>query len=102
MIPVYKYIPINIVDGNKTVTTAGTRVQLSTAYVPCVSITITANSANTGIICAGGSAIVATSSGRTGVPLSAGDTAIIEIVNLNKLYLDSTVSGEGVSYYYKN
>lgn len=102
MIPVYKYIPINIVDGNKAVTTAGTRVQFSTGNFPCVSVTMTANSANTGIICAGGSTVVATSASRTGIPLSAGDTAIIEVANLNKLWLDSTVSGEGVSYYYKN
>lgn len=102
MIPVYKYIPVNIIDGNMSVGTAGNRLQLSTANVPCVSVTMTARSANTGIVCIGGSSVVATSASRTGVPLSAGDIAIIEIINLNKLYLDATVSGEGVSYYYKN
>lgn len=98
----YGYIPTNIVDGTKSVGTAGTRVQISSAFTPCISIALTANSANSGIICVGGTAVVATSASRTGVPLAAGDSLILEFDNLNKIYLDSTVSGEGVSYFYKN
>ncbi len=98
MIPVKQYTPIVITDGSLSVATAGVRTRFTTANIPCFSITMTANSANTGMLSVGGSAIVAVSNG---LPLSAGDTAIIEIDNLNKLYLDSTVNGEGLTYYYK-
>lgn len=101
MIPVKQYVPIRMLDGRFTIGTAGIRVQITTANTPCFSITFTTDSANTGIVCAGGSTVVATSATRTGLPLNSGDTAIIEIDNLNKLWLDSTVSGEGGSYLYK-
>ncbi len=102
MILVKQYTPIAIIDGSISVGTAGTRIQITTTNSPCFSVTLTANSVNTGILCIGGSAVTAsTSTARTGTPLSAGDTAIIEIDNLNKLWLDTTVSGEGASYYYK-
>lgn len=94
-------VATGISDGRKTVTTAGTRVQLTTASTICLSVTLTALLENTGIICVGGSTIVASASTRTGIPLRKGDSVVIEVDNLNKVYIDSTVNGEGVSYYYK-
>lgn len=102
MIPVKQYVPIAILDGATSVGTAGTRVQVTTANTPCFSITLTAGSANTGIMCIGGTTVTAsTGTARTGLPLNAGDTAIIELDNVNKIWLDSTVSGDKASYYYK-
>lgn len=99
---VYEYVPVSILDGTASVGTAGTRFRITTADTFCISATITAGSGNTGIICIGGSTVVATSASRRGVSLNAGDTAIIEIDNINKLYFDGTVTADRFSYYYKN
>lgn len=93
-------IPENVSDGRRLVTTAGTRVQLSATSVPCKSVAITAMPANTGIMVVGGSTVVGTTASRQGVPLSPGDTISLDIDNLNKIYVDATQSGEGVTYAY--
>ena len=85
--------------GNKSVTTAGTDVVLA-ASTTCISVTITANETNTGVIAVGGSGVDATSATRTGAYLFPGDSITLAIGNLNAIYIDSTVSGEGVSYTY--
>lgn len=93
--------PTGTGDGNQTVTTAATRVQLSASSVPCKSVSITAKDTNTGVIVVGGSTVVALAGAtRRGTPLNAGDTMTIDIGNLNLLYIDATVSGEGVVYTY--
>jgi hypothetical protein len=89
-----------ITDGRKTVTTAGTRVQLSSSSVSAKRVTISALSTNTGVVCVGGSTVVASAGTRTGVGLQAGDYYELDITNLNLVYLDSTVNGEGVSFTY--
>lgn len=87
-----------IADNRRSVTTAGTRVQLSTSSVPCKGVAITAEATNTGVIVVGGSTVVASPSTRRGTPLAAGDTCTLDIDNLNKVYLDATINGEGVTY----
>jgi hypothetical protein len=82
-------------SGEKTVTTAGTRVALAAA-TPCMKVYICANSANTGKIYYGGAAVSATS----GAYLFAGATLLLEISDLSSIYLDSDVNGEGVQYTY--
>lgn len=94
-------LPDTIGDGNKNVTTAGTAVVLSTS-VPCKKVTITAKINNTGLICVGGSTVVAAQSGRRGTPLLPGDSLSLEISNVGLIYIDSTVNGEGVTYTYLN
>lgn len=97
------YIPKgkDIGDGRAVVTTAGTRVQLSTTSTKCYKVEIIAETDNTGIIVVGGSTVVALLATRRGVPLNAGDVlTITDVDNLNKIYLDSTVNGDGVSYVY--
>lgn len=93
-------IGTSVSDGRTVVTTAGTRVQLSTSSVASLTITITAETSNTGIVVVGGSAVVAAVGTRRGVPLFAGDSYTIAANNLNLIYLDSTVNGEGVTYTY--
>ena len=88
-----------IADGRTVVTTAGTRVVLASS-TSCKKVDITAETDNTGIIVVGGTTVVASLSTRRGVPLYAGDTYSIEIDDLNDVNLDSTVSGDGVTYTY--
>lgn len=85
--------------GRTTVTTAGTRVTLAVTTA-CKRLLLTALSANTGTIVVGGAAVVAAVGTRQGTPLLAGDTFELFIDDLNKISIDSTVNGEGVSYTY--
>lgn len=87
----------SLTDGRKVVTTAGTRVALATSTV-VKEVVITAETDNTGIVVVGGSTCVAALATRTGVPLNAGDSVSFQITNLNAVSLDSTVSGDGVTF----
>jgi hypothetical protein len=86
-------------DGVKTVTSAGTDVVLG-GDVSCKKIDIQAQTDNTGLIAVGFTGVDATEATGTGVILYAGDTYSLETGNLNLIYIDSTVSGEGVRYTY--
>ena len=89
-------LPYSIVgSGVQTVTTAGTRVALASTTA-IKSVTVRAKSVNTGLIYVG-SSIVESSNG---FQLSSGETVSIDIDNLSKVYIDSAVNGEGVSYVY--
>ena len=78
----------------KNVTTAGTREQLH-ADLSCQEVTVIAKRANTGYIYVGGSDV---SSAVYGAELAALDSITLPVSNLNELYIDATVSGEGISY----
>ena len=62
----------------------------------CQSITVKAKATNTGLIYVGGSTVTSS----TGFILSAGDSVSMETNNLDDIYLDSSVNGEGVSFLY--
>jgi len=94
-------LPDTIGDGNKSVTTAGTAVVLSTS-IASKKVTITANINNSGIICVGASTVVANQTGRRGTPLFPGDSLSLEISNVGLIYIDATVNGDGVTYTYLN
>lgn len=85
-------------SGSKTVTTAGTRVQLSGVSIPCKKITIQGLAANTKAIYIGDST-VASSNGIFVFPTQMFQ---LTVANLNMVYLDSEVNGEGVVYQYEN
>lgn len=89
-----------IVDGRAVVTTAGTAVQITTTQTPISEVILTAETDNTGIVVVGGSTVVAALATRRGIPLSAGDSITLTINNLSRLYIDSTVSTDGVTYAY--
>lgn len=87
----------------KNVTTAGTKVQLSTTKIDASSIIIRAKLANTGIIYVGDST---SASAAAGMPLQAGESneltappttrgALLRF-NLQNIYIDASVNGEGV------
>lgn len=83
--------------GKTTVTTAGSPVALVTISTPANRVDIQALLSNTGNIAVGGIGVNA--SMPYGVILKPGDVYSIEkIVDLITIIVDSTVSGEGVSY----
>ena len=87
-----------VTDGRTVVTTAGTRVALASSTA-CKEVIITAETDNTGIVVVGAAAtVVAAIATRRGVPLSAGDSVVLQTDNLADLGLDSTVSTDGVTY----
>ena len=83
-------------SGQKTVTTAGTAVQLGTADI-LGPLAIKALDTNTGVVAVGNVSGDVTVS--NGFRLAAGDSVILEYVgNLANLWLDSAVNGEGISW----
>lgn len=89
-------LPTTLHNGQATVTTAGTRVHLPT--VTTKSITVKAKLDNIGNIFVGDSTV----SSSTGFELGAGDTISFDIDNLNDVYIDSSISGDGISYIYNS
>jgi len=87
--------------GVQTVTTAGTDVALA-ASTACKRVTIQAQTDNTGLIAVGATGVDATEATGTGIILYAGDSFELEIDNLEDVYIDSTVNGEGVRFTYFN
>lgn len=88
-------------DGRKVVAASATAERLATA-TKCTSVCITAETDNAGIVVVGGSAVVAALATRRGIPLSAGDSVTIPVVDLDQIWLDVTVAGEGVTFIYVN
>jgi hypothetical protein len=91
--------PSSIGDGRKVVAAAATAETLAVSTA-CKTVVITAETDNTGVISVGASDVVAALATRKGTPLNAGDSVSIDIDNLSKVYLDTTVSGDGVTYTY--
>lgn len=85
--------------GVTTVTTAGTDVVLA-GSTACKRVVIQAQTDNTSGIAVGGSGVDATVATGTGIYLNPGDAFELEIDNLNDVYVDSLVNGEGVRYTY--
>lgn len=75
------------------VTTAGNRTQLDN--IPCKEVTVIARKGNTGSIYVGG---IDVSSIQFGVELEADQSFTFSVSNANLIYIDASISGEGVSY----
>lgn len=94
-------MPVGTYNGvshiRQTVTTAGTSVQLTSTSTPCHVVEIQAFETNTGRICVGDSTVDETIATRKGIIINAGDTYDYYINNADKIYLDSSVNGEGVA-----
>lgn len=88
----------NISDGSKNVTTAGTRVQLISTSTPCRWVIVVGKEANTDTVWVGGSTVA---SGR-GVPLVGLQSERFDVSDVSNIWLDSDVSGEGVTFLYGN
>lgn len=93
-------------DNRRVVTTAGTRVLLSTTSTSVRSVTIQAETDNTGVIVIGGAGtVVAAQATRRGISLAAGDTIALttrddDVDDLTEIGLDATIDGDGVTYIY--
>jgi hypothetical protein len=85
--------------GVKTVTTAGTDVTLA-ASTAAKWVTVQAQTDNTGLIAVGGAGVDATEATGTGVLLEAGESYTCPCDNLADIFIDATVSGEGVRFTY--
>jgi hypothetical protein len=83
----------SVYTGKTTVTTAGTRVVLASAQV-ITSVTVKALAANTGTIYVGGTTVASTN----GFQLAASQSVSLDITDLSTIWLDASVSGEGVTY----
>ena len=90
----------------KTVTTAGTQVQLTTSDIRVPAIIIQAERSNTGYIYIGDSEV---SSSNYGVDLGAADSQTITsqtfglagaTISLKDIWIDASVSTDGVSVLY--
>jgi len=88
--PTLATMPTTLLSFVTTVTTAGTRVQLASNTVSNGFI-LQAPSTNTGIIYVGGSTV---SSSVYGAELQPGQATSVAVDNTNKIYIDSSVSGE--------
>ena len=88
--------PYSIIgNGLTTVPTAGTSVALATSTA-VKTVTIRALSSNTGLVYVGSSSV----SSANGFELSPQETVSLDLDNLNKVWLDVQVNGEGVSFIY--
>lgn len=88
-----------IVSAVKAVTSAGTAEALA-GSTACKWVTIQAQTDNTGVIAVGDSGVVTTVSTGDGILLEAGDTISIPIDNLADVFIDASVSGDGVRFMY--
>jgi len=87
--------------GTKTVTTAGTAEKLATTDTTIKRVWIQALDTNTDAVVVGGEDVDETSASRKGVAMWASQGQWFSINNLNKVWVDVAVNGEGVNYYYE-
>lgn len=87
-------------EGRKTVSSAGTAEALASSTT-IKEVIVTAETNNTGVMCAGGGGVVAAEATREGEPLFPGDSVVLQIDDLAAVYIDTTVNGDGVTYIYR-
>lgn len=90
----------SVKSDRKIVTTAGTRVALAAAEVRASQVDITAETDNTDYVVVGGADVIAATATRKGIPLLPGQSITIFTDRLEKIYLDSMIDGEGVTFNY--
>lgn len=88
----------SITSGTKTVTTSGTAVPLVSSSTACKRVDVIADTGNAGTIYVGGSTTLAST--ITGVPLQPTGSYTFYVTDLSKVYIDSTSSGDKVSFVY--
>lgn len=86
---------------SKAVTTAGTRVQLSTTSMTVRGFAVIAQAGNTGLIYVGGADVDSAKGNRLASGQSESWIAIAssrqeDMYDLSRVWIDSSVSGEGV------
>lgn len=89
---------LQIRSDRKVVTAAATAEAIDADNGGVEQVVITAETDNTGVIAVGDSGVIATVLTRTGTPLLAGESITLPRVALEDVYIDATVSGDGVTY----
>lgn len=90
-----------IVSGTKTVTTAGTAVQVTATTTPIIGVFVSADAGNTNEVVVGDSSVVAANGTQQGLPLFGGNPAVwIPINDLSLLWVDSVTNGDELCYLY--
>ena len=84
----------NVQSGQKDVTTAGTAEALTSTSTTCRAVAIKAKSTNTGNIYVGNSGVTSSN----GFILRGSESITLDIDDVSKVYIDASVSGEGVSW----
>lgn len=92
--------PTSITSGRKTVTTPGTAVQLVSLGSVCRKIIMTAPPANGGAVYVGGTNVSAVSGSQKGLLLLPTGSATIDIDDAGKIWIDSEIASEGITYSY--
>ena len=90
-----------IADGTTTVTIAGTPVRITAISIPCKRVIIQAHESNTGTIVVGSGSVVAALVGRRGWAMYATNSQEFKISDVSLLFIDSTVGGDKINYYYE-
>lgn len=88
----------------KNVTTAGTPVQLAsdTAILSGREVLIKSKRGNTGVISIGYTSATSLAAGSDCFKLNPGEACTVDVDNLNEIWLDCTVNGEGVEALYQS
>ena len=90
-----------IVSGRKTVTPAGTAVQITTTSIQCFLVLLSADLANTSPIVIGSSNVVAALDSQKGVVLTPGNPPLVfPIRNVSDIYVDVITAGDSVCFVY--
>lgn len=90
----------NVGDGRKTVSVAGTPERLVSSNTPCRKVEVQALPTNTDNVAIGASTVDAAAGAERGTVLPPTGSATLYVEDLYALYVDSAVSGEGVSFTY--
>ncbi|MEK6849556.1 MAG: hypothetical protein AABY01_03225 [Nanoarchaeota archaeon] len=86
-----------IATDQQTVTTSGTPVQLTSRAIPDgASLVVKSMAANSGTITIGNSSADALNTGSDHFKLSPGQSVSLQVKDANAIWVDSTVSGDGV------
>jgi hypothetical protein len=85
-------LPTAVSSGRVVVSTAGTRVQLTT--FSCKSVVIKALPTNSGVIFVGNSTVASSN----GFVISASESVSLDIDNVNHVWIDSATNGDGISF----
>lgn len=93
----------NFTASQQDVTTSGTPVNLTAAVVlHGTSLLVKAKAGNTGVITVGNSSANALNTGTSNFRLSQNQSIELEVNNVGLIWIDATVSGEGIEYIFES
>lgn len=91
----------SVASGTLTIAAAGTAQQITSHSTACRRVWIQGMDTNTGIIAVGGLDVSATSGSLKGKMFYAGQGDWFNVADVALLYIDASVNGEKITYYYE-